>query len=700
MKKFRRILFLLTLITPLAIGFSLFFKISSFRSFQIAEYYQFIALFFLYPMLSYGATTALFGFVQNRKKDKDRLLISNFQNFSTVNETNSKTAIVMPIYEEDTEITFTRMHVIYNSLKNKYPNLPVDFFFLSDTRKNQNWIQEEIAYTQICKINQEYSKIHYRRRKQNLNGKSGNLADFCRRWGKQYDYMIVLDADSFLTAELIQKLILLMDQNPKAGIIQTASKLFRPGSIFQKIQNFNSAFFTDMFSAGSYYYQLDSSPYFGHNAIVRIQPFMKYCALPHLPNYGALGGRILSHDTIEAALMKKAGYDVHLAYNLGGSYEECPPSIIDALKRDQRWCQGNLQHIWFLFAKKIPIFNKIQILIGILSYANAFIWALFIFLSVINYLDDSKYLSYSMLPDEFEFFKSQIYDPLYYQLFAISMMLLFLPRVLAYFDNLVSGRYREFGGFFLMTFNFILETLFSILIAPIYMVYHSIFVISTLLNKKISWGPQNRNSDSVYSLSFIVSSFSGITLLGFTLSYITFEYSIAIFFALVPIFIGWLLSIPLAYFTNKHAVKNKKLFSTPEETFPHEELQLLDREKFLFNFKFTEGFEYFFAFIHPSFFRIHKQYLATIRSNPRRNHSLEDRIAELVQLGPGALDDGTLKRILSDRNLVTKVHHRIWSCRLRNSDTYWNQNWESFIPFSYSSASNRLPFKNYMPFVN
>ncbi len=693
MKRFRRILFLLTLITPLAVGFSLFYKISSFRSFQITEYYQFIALFFLYPMLSYGATTAIFGFIQNRKKEKDRLLISNTQNLPTVYKSNSKTAIVMPIYEENTEITFTRMHVIYNSLKEKYPNLPVDFFFLSDTRSTKNWIQEEIAYTQICKLNQEYVKIHYRRRKQNLNGKSGNLADFCRRWGKQYDYMIVLDADSFLTSELIQKLILLMDQNPKTGIIQTASKLFRPGSIFQKIQNFNSSFFTDLFSAGSYYYQLDSSPYFGHNAIIRIQPFMKYCALPHLPNYGALGGRILSHDTIESALMKKAGYDVHLAYNLEGSFEECPPSIIDSLKRDQRWCQGNLQHVWFLFAKNIPVFNRIQILIGILSYVNAFIWALFICLSVINYLDDSKYLSYSMLPDEFEFFKSQIYDPLYYQLFSLSMVLLFLPRVLAYFDNLLSGRYKYFGGLFRVTFNFMLETLFSIFIAPIYMVYHSIFVISTILNKKISWGPQNRNSDTIYSPSFVVSSFSGITLLGFTLGFITFEYSIAIFFALVPIFIGWVLSIPLVYFTNKKAGKLENLFVTPELAFPHEELRLLEKEKSLFNFKFTEGYEYFFAFVHPSFFRIHKQYQARTKSTPTRNSSLEDRVRELVESGPSSLDEGTLKRILLDRNLVTRAHNLIWSSRLRNSDTYWNQKWETYIPFSYSAKLNALPFE-------
>lgn len=691
MTLFRRIVFLLCLLVPVTLGIILFIKISAFRGFQITEYYQLITICFLFPMLAYGATTALFGFFQNRKPFGDPLRITNSLKDQKNYTPASSTAIVMPIYEEDTKLTFSRMHVIYDSLKEKFPQLKIDFYFLSDTRTQENWIKEEFAYYEICNLTNDYTRIHYRRRKTNLNGKSGNLADFCRRWGKNYQSMIVLDADSLVTAETIFRLIQLMELNPNLGIIQTASKLFLPKTIFQSLATFNQAIFTGLFSAGSNYYQINSSSYYGHNAIIRIEPFMKHCALPHLPNYGALGGKILSHDTIEATLMRKAGFDVYCAYDLEGSYEESPPNIIDSLKRDQRWCQGNLQHFWFLFSKNIPTINRIQILIGILSYLNAPIWGLYIFLSVWNYLDDSKYLSYSMLPIEFDFFKSQIYDPLYYQLFMLSFLLLFLPRILGYIDLLITKKYKEFGGFFITTFGFLIETIYSILIAPIHLVYFSIFVISTLLNKKVNWGPQNRDSDSIYTLRFTVSSFFGITLLGFTFGYITFDYSIEIFTALLPISLGWILSIPLVFITSLKNISLPNLFKTPNEIQPEIEVSALKNIESHYSFEYMIGYEYFFALVHPKYYRIHKQMQGDKKSKPKLKIEIDQSISKLVNEGPDFLDRKTLDKILSDRELLKKSHMKLWENKVNHTSNYWKKIWDRFSPSSFPLASNNRP---------
>ncbi|PJZ43817.1 glucans biosynthesis glucosyltransferase MdoH, partial [Leptospira brenneri] len=474
MIQIHRSLFFLVFITPVIWGFSLFIDIISFRGIEITEYYQFITLIFLLPMLSYGASTSLFGFLLSLRKNGDPLLKAKRipkDELDLNSLTSIPVAIVMPVYEENEISIFSRIKVIFESTEKIHKLPKLDFFILSDTRTPEKWIKEEAAYIELCESTNNYHNFHYRRRKSNLNGKSGNIADFCRRWGKKYKYMVILDADSLVSGELILQLIANMEKNPSAGIIQSSTRIFNSTTLFQKLTEFSSYLFSPFFLKGAGFWQINSSGYWGHNAILRVKPFMEHCALPHLPEYGGLGGKILSHDTVEAALMRKAGYDVLCAYELDGSYEENPPNIIDVLKRDQRWCQGNLQHFWFLFGKKIPFISRIHILNGILSYLNSPIWMCYIFLSLWNYLEDNKYLNYSMLPEEYEFFKSQIYDPLYIKLLYLSLILLFLPRVLSFLSLPFLQIIKKFP-------SFLLETVFSILIAPIYMIYHSIFVFS------------------------------------------------------------------------------------------------------------------------------------------------------------------------------------------------------------------------------
>ncbi|MCW7483179.1 glucans biosynthesis glucosyltransferase MdoH [Leptospira kanakyensis] len=684
MIKIHRILFFFTFITPVIWGFSLFIDIISFRGIEITEYYQFITLIFLLPMLAYGATTSLFGFLLTLKKNGDPLLKTkripigelDLQSIASI-----PVAVVMPVYEENEISIFSRIKVISESADQIHKLPKLDYFILSDTRTPEKWIKEEAAYTELCDSKNNYHNFHYRRRKSNLNGKSGNIADFCRRWGKKYKYMLILDADSLVSGELILQLIANMENNPKAGIIQSSTRIFKSTTLFQKLTEFSSYLFSPFFLKGATFWQINSSGYWGHNAILRVKPFMEHCALPHLPEYGGLGGKILSHDTVEAALMRKAGYEVLCAYELEGSYEENPPNIIDVLKRDQRWCQGNLQHFWFLFGKKIPFINRIHILNGILSYLNSPIWMCYIFLSLWNYLEDNKYLNYSMLPEEYEFFKSQIYDPLYIKLLYLSLVLLFLPRILSFLSLPVLQIFKKFPAF-------LLETLFSILIAPIYMIYHSIFVFSILFNKRITWGPQNRDADSGYSLSYIFSSFFGVTILGFASAYISYAHSTMVFVLTLPIWLGWILSIPLVVFTGKEQKWFNK-FLDPSFWKPNTTLiRNLEKELISHKNSYLEGREFFFALIHPIFRSTHKQLQGNKKYQSKLPKSTEENLKILLEEGPKALEKKSILQILSNRELLDSFYWKFWTSKKENWAKEWKIIWEEINPSFFPSISN------------
>src|SRR5690606_34363050 len=139
----------------------------------------------------------------------------------------------------------------------------------------------------------------------NTNRKAGNIADFCRRWGRRYRYMIVLDADSVMNGATFVKLVRLMERNPNVGLIQTAPILVRAETMFARVFQFAVRLYGPVFISGVNYWQQGDGNYWGHNAIIRLAPFMEHCALPGLPGREPLGGRILSHDFVEVALLRR-----------------------------------------------------------------------------------------------------------------------------------------------------------------------------------------------------------------------------------------------------------------------------------------------------------------------------------------------------------------------------------------------------------
>src|SRR5439155_734649 len=288
--------------------------------------------------------------------------------------------------EEPVERVFAGLQAIHRSLARAGALDRFHFFVLSDSANPSAAVREEEAWFDWCRAVGGFGRIFYRRRKVRLERKSGNVADFCRRWGRRYRYMVMLDADSLMTGETVVRLVELMERHPGVGMIQTAPAAVNRSSLFARVQQFASRVYGPMFAAGLHYWQLGDGQYWGHNTIVRVEPFMDHCALPRLPGREPLGGEILSHDFVEAALMGRAGWSLWLAYDLGGSYEETPSTLLEEMKRDRRWCQGNLQHLRLLFTEGLFGAHRALFLNGALSYMSALLWFVFLTLSTVEAL--------------------------------------------------------------------------------------------------------------------------------------------------------------------------------------------------------------------------------------------------------------------------------------------------------------------------
>ncbi|MGH9809022.1 MAG: glucans biosynthesis glucosyltransferase MdoH, partial [Terriglobia bacterium] len=255
-----------------------------------------------------------------------------------------RTVLVMPVHNENCVQVFARLQAIWESIGAAPAGDLFDIFVLSDSSETAACDGERQEWQRFRDRNPE-ARIFYRRRVRNTGHKSGNIAEFCEHWGSLYDFMVVLDADSLMTGHTLGRLVRLMDANPRTALIQVAPLLIGGDSLFARAQQFASWVYGRVYAAGLARLQGPDGNYWGHNAIIRIRPFMDHCGLPILPGPPPLGGEIMSHDFVEAALLRRAGWDLWLATDIGGSYEASPPTLVEFLKRDRRWCQGNLQHV-------------------------------------------------------------------------------------------------------------------------------------------------------------------------------------------------------------------------------------------------------------------------------------------------------------------------------------------------------------------
>ena len=289
-----------------------------------------------------------------------------------------RTALLMPIYNEDPHRVFAGLRAVYESLQATGHGANFDFFVLSDTTDPDLWLAEELTWARLNQSLGGASQIFYRHRPRNVCRKAGNIADFCERWGSGYQYMIILDADSEMSGDCVCEMTRRMDADPELGILQAPPMPVNRVSLFARCQQFSARVYGPVFMEGFAWWSHIDGNYWGHNAIIRVDAFIRHCGMSKLPGAAPLGGEVLSHDFVEAALMRRAGYKVLLAQELDGSYEECPPTLIAYAQRDQRWCQGNMQHIRLVFSTGMRAVSRLHFGMGAMSYLASPLWMVFL----------------------------------------------------------------------------------------------------------------------------------------------------------------------------------------------------------------------------------------------------------------------------------------------------------------------------------
>ncbi len=628
----------------------------------------------LFAHIATGFCTALVGFyVINRGGDSSRISATLAPGEEP---TLASTAIVMPAFNEDVSRVFEGLRVVFRSVQETKKLEHFDFFVLSDSNQPNQWIQEEVAWLELCKQVGGFGRIFYRKRRQSINKKAGNVADFLRRWGKSYRYMIVLDADSIMTGRALVQLVALMEKNPAVGLIQTAPRIVNGETLFARVQSFASRLYSPLFLAGLNYWQQHEGNFWGHNAIVRIQPFMDHCSLPELPGREPFGGRILSHDFVEAALMRQAGWAVWLAGDIEGTFEEGPPTLIDSAKRDRRWCQGNMQHAWLLATRGFRAASRFHLLMGVMGYLSSPLWLLFMVLSTIEVfsLVNSPIAGGPDRPEDFtSLFGYVLKVPEAFTLFALTMLVIFVPKIVSVVVTLGDKVQAEkFGGKHRLVISALLETLLSTLLAPINMAFNSKFVLGTLLGQGVSWVTQKRGGDDDGTdWREAIITHGGQTLFGLVWGVSSFILLPSFFWWLSPVIAGLVLSVPLSIFLSKAGFGRRArqigLFLTPEETHPPYELKRLEQNlsecyRHLAPLKpLRADYGLLQAVLDPYVNAMHVALLRQRRPSEEAREWFAQLRARLLREGPAKFTAKEKMALLMDADSIIWLHRELWS---------------------------------------
>ena len=505
--------------------------------------YVLLLLFSLtFVWIAFAAANALLGFAVNRIPDR---LTSDAQ-------LATRTAVVVPIYNEDTLRVFSSLARMAKDVVRAGQASHFDFFVLSDTTEPKIARQEAQAVGELRDGLWDRIAVYYRRREHNEGRKAGNIADFVRRWGGSYDFMIVLDADSYMTAASMLALARAMQDHPEAGLIQTAPQLFNGKTLFARFQEFATAVYGPVLSRGLALWYGSEGNYWGHNAIIRVRAFAASCGLPKLSGRKPLGGDIMSHDFVEAALLRRAGFAVYMRPDIDGSYEEAPPTLTDHIARDRRWAQGNLQHSKIVPAAGLHWLSRFHLVNGVMSYIASPLWLLFLITGVVLSWQAEMFPP-DYFPSDFALFPSwpRFDAERAMALLGFSLAVLLLPKLFGLLNGLIDQKIRAgSGGALALVNSVILETLLAALMAPILMLTQTRFVIDILRGKDSGWSVQKRDGGRV-TLRDATRQYVSHTAAGLLLSVATLLISTTVCLWLSPVWLGLIIAAPIAHLTSR-----------------------------------------------------------------------------------------------------------------------------------------------------
>lgn len=485
---------------------------------------------------------------------------------------HSRTALLMPTYNEDPRRLLAGLQAIYESVADTGQLERFDFFVLSDTRNAAIARAEEQAFAELQQAVNGHARLFYRRRADNSGRKAGNIADWVRRFGGGYPQMLILDADSLMTGDTIVRLVAGMEHNADVGIIQTLPMVVGGRTLFSRMQQFGGRVYGPVIARGVAWWHGAESNYWGHNAIIRTVAFADHAGLPALPGRKPFGGHVLSHDFVEAALMRRGGWAAHMVPYLKGSYEEGPPTLTDMMVRDRRWCQGNLQHGKIVGSRGLHWISRMHMLIGIGHYFTAPMWAMLMLIGIaiplfkggidINGVLNLSPSVYWRTQDEIQAVR----------LFAITMAVLLAPKVLGYLATLLEPADRRgCGGALRALLAMLLETLLAALMAPVVMYVQSRGVAEVLAGKDSGWDAQQRDDGGI-DWGALVRAYGGLSLFGAFIGALAWAVSPSLAAWMGPVIAGMMLSIPVVALTSSRGpgswLHRLRLLDIPEERDP------------------------------------------------------------------------------------------------------------------------------------
>lgn len=525
--------------------------------------------------ISLGTLSCAMGFLPLFAGDKaDSLRLAK-----TITTPANKTALLFPVHHEDPANIAGTIAAISEELEALGQTKAFDVFILSDTRGEVAGTAEEAAYKELIERLAGTIAIYYRRRIEATARKAGNIKDWVERFGGGYEQFIILDADSIMSGDALVKLSLAMDADPNAGLVQTVPRIVGGTTLLQKLQQFACNVYGPSVAAGLAFWTRDQGNYWGHNAVIRTRAFAEAAGLPDLPGPKPFGGHIMSHDFVEAVLLQRAGWGVHMVPSIAGSFEGVPPSLADLVVRDRRWAQGNLQHLKIVGKAGLTPMGRLHLAMGAFSYLVSGIWALSLVVGIILTLQGQQ-----LIPSYFQDSKTlfpiwPVIDPgAAMRLFLATMAVVLLPKWLgmvieikrAYNSSELFGTPRAIAGV-------VIETLFSMLLAPILMMTQTAAIVQIWLGHDSGWKAQSRGGDAI-SLKDALRWHWTHSALGAVVAVICWETSPGLLVWMSPVILGLVLSGFVHWLTAQPAGPVfSALLSTDEERAPAPILQRSNR---------------------------------------------------------------------------------------------------------------------------
>lgn len=519
----------------------------------------------LFAWIVQSFASSLAGFVMVLLRRPARLGIDPAQPLPAL---QARTALLMPTYNEDPERLMAGLQAIVESLEATGQGARFDLFVLSDTRDAAIHAREVQAFEGM-RARTGARNLYYRRRDDNHERKAGNIADWVRRWGGAYPQFLILDADSLMTGDTLVRLAAAMEGHDDVALIQTLPLIVNGATLFARMQQFSGRVYGPVIAQGVAWWHGAESNYWGHNAMIRTAAFAANCGLPALAGTVPFRGNVLSHDFVEAALMRRGGWALHMIPTLEGSYEEGPPTLTDMLVRDRRWCQGNLQHGGVLPTRGLHWVSRWHMLIGIGHYLTAPLWALLILVGLAIPLQHG-------MPGEGGFSAASYWMAVdgdrFLGVFVLTMAMLFAPKVMGYIATVLDPRLRRgCGGALRALVSVLVENVLAALMAPVTMYVQSRGVAEVLAGKDSGWDAQQRD-DGRQTLGDLWRSYRGTTLLGVVLGVAAVAMSPGLALWMLPVILGLAGSIVIVRLTSSRLLgqwmRRHRLFTTPEEQDP------------------------------------------------------------------------------------------------------------------------------------